>query len=70
MEQTLYIDLETTDKLHKDSKEMPSIIEFAVYYQHDMRFQSMVTPKDPNFTIPVGAYNVHGWTKERLLALP
>ena len=35
-----------------------------------MRFKSLVTPKDPNFTIPAGASGVHGWTKERLLALP
>ena len=70
MEQTLYLDLETTDKLNKESKEMPSIIEFAVYHQHDKRFRSMVTPKDPNFTIAEGAAAVHRWTKEKLLALP
>ena len=70
MEQTLYIDLESTDKLDKENEGIPSIIEFAVYYQHDKRFKSMVTPKDPNFTIPAGASGVHGWTKEKLLALP
>ena len=70
MDQVLYIDLETTDKIDYQTKMLPAIIEFSVYYGHDKRFRSMITPDDPEFEIHPEATKIHGWTRRSLLQLP
>ena len=49
---------------------MPWVIEFCVHISHTERFRTMITPPVEDFEIHPKATEVHGWTKEKLLALP
>ena len=70
MEQTLYIDLETTDLIDYKALTMPWIIELAIHFGDGKRFRTMITPPVKDFEIHPKATEVHGWTKEKLLDLP
>ena len=70
MQHVIYIDLETTDLIGYRTQKFPWIIEFSATTYDGEIFRSTVTPDDHRFDIHPEATNVHGWTRDTLLAQP
>ena len=70
LEQTLFVDFETTSLIDYKKGTIPWIIEFGVAWRKYQRFSTMITPPTLDFEIAYEATAIHGWTKEKLIALP
>ena len=67
LQQVLYIDLETSDRIKGPPLLMPEILQLAATTHDYWSFKKYVMPEDPNFVIDQEATQKNGLTKKLLL---